>query len=329
MRQNASANTLEDLLRFIEQAKLSGTRKRDMVSAVKRICEMAGATPAGVPLEAPLLRGLLSKIRPAAHGISAKSYSNLRSLLTAALELAGAFDRLGRGEARRQPAWGPLLQAMGDDKRLTNGIAAFANWCTLQNISPQAVGDAAVERFLTWLEGRTLYPKPRDLVRRVPNVWNEASAKVPSWPEAKLTPLSFKIPSKHLKWEDLSASFQQDAEAYLTLRANPDLFDDRPYAPRRPLAATTLRQQREHLRLAASILAENEFTEVTSLEELVQPQSFKAIPTALPQPSERRAECLRKCAGHNSNSGCPISSRRDYRSSPAQEIRGQASTCPF
>ena len=75
----------------------------------------------------------------------------------------------------------------------------------------------AVERFLTWLEAKTLYPKPRDLVRRVPNVWNEASAKFTSWPATKLTTLSFRAPSKHLKWSDLSPSFRQDADAYLTL----------------------------------------------------------------------------------------------------------------
>ena len=62
------------------------------------------------------------------------------------------------------------------------------------------------------------------------------------------------------------------------MRANPDLFDERPNAPRRPLAATTLRQQREHLRLAASVLAKNgEAGEIASLADLVQPESFKTI----------------------------------------------------
>ena len=172
--------------------------------------------------------------------------------------------------------WGPLLEAIADDKRLSNGLAAFANWCTAQGISPTEVDDGAVERFLTWLEAKTLYPKPRDLVRRVPNVWNEASAKFTSWPATKLTTLSFRAPSKHLKWSDLSPSFRQDADAYLTLRANPDLFDERPEAPKRPLAATTLRQQSEHLRLAASILVQNG-EEIASLADLVRPERFKTI----------------------------------------------------
>ena len=276
MRQTDRVETLQDVLRLLEEAELNATRRRDMTSAVKRICEMAGSTPVSVSVEAPHLRGLLSKIRPAAHGISAKSYSNLKSLLAAALQLAGVIDPMGRGGARHHPIWGPLLQAVADDKRLSNGLAAFANWCAAQGISPNQVNDTAVQRFLIWLEAKTLYPKPRDLVRRVPNVWNEASLRITSWPTIKLTTLSFRPPSKRLKWSDLSPSLRRDAEAYLAMRAEPDLFDERPNAPRRPLAATTLRQQREHLRLAASILIQSG-EEIASLADLIRPEQFKAV----------------------------------------------------
>ena len=61
MHQSGRITTLEDVLRFLDRASLGATRKRDMVSAIKRICEMATTTPAGVPVEAPLLRGLLSQ----------------------------------------------------------------------------------------------------------------------------------------------------------------------------------------------------------------------------------------------------------------------------
>ena len=225
--------------------RLTGTRRRDMVSAVNRLCEMAGTTPASVRAEPSVLKDLLSRIRPAAHGVSAKSFSNLKSLLAAALQLAGVIDPLGRGSARRHPEWGPLFEAVADDQRLSNGLATFANWCAGQGISPSEVDDTVVQRFLVWLEARTLHPKPRDLVRGVPKLWNEANTKFNSWPTTKLTVISFKAPPKHLKWSDLSQSFQQDADAYLALRANPDLFDERPEAPKRPLSATTLRQQRD------------------------------------------------------------------------------------
>src|SRR5262245_39804840 len=101
MNENRTVDTLADVLGLIDQAGVTGTRRRDMISAIKRICEMAGTTPASVRAEPPVLKDMLSRIRPAAHGVSAKSYSNLRSLLAAALQLAGVIDPSGRGTARR------------------------------------------------------------------------------------------------------------------------------------------------------------------------------------------------------------------------------------
>jgi hypothetical protein len=274
--ENKAVKTIADVLSLVDQSGLTGTRRRDMISAVKRICEMFETTPASVPAQPPHLRELVFRIRPAAHGVTAKSYSNLRSLFAAALQLAGVIDPLGRGGARRHPEWRPLLEAIADDKRLSNGHATFANWCGSQHVSPGEVNDTTVQRFLAWIEARTLQPKPRDLVRRVPKLWNEASTKFDCWPTTQLTPLSFKVPSRHLNWSDLSPSFQQDAGAYLALRANPDLFDERPEAPKRPLAATTLRQQREHLRLAASILMQDGEA-IAALADLVKPDRFKTV----------------------------------------------------
>jgi integrase len=275
VNESKTVGTLADVLDLVDQAG-SGTRRRDMVSAVKRLCEMAGNAPATVRAEPPVLKDMLSRIRPAADGVSARSYSNLKSLLGAALELAGVIDPSGRGSARRHPEWGPLLEAVADDQRLSNGLAAFANWCAGQGISPGEVDDPLVQRFLTWLEVKTIQPKPRDLVRRIPNLWNEASTKFNSWPATTLITLSFKAPPKHLKWSDLSLSLRQDADTYLARRANPDLFDERPEAPKHPLAASTLRQQREHLRVAASILVQNGEL-VESLADLVTRERFKRI----------------------------------------------------
>ena len=196
---------------------------------------MAGVAPATVPAEAPALRAMLAKIRPAAHGVSPKTWANLLSRFRAALRLADVIDPVWQGSAMQHPAWAPLVQAIAEDKRLSCGLAAFFNWCASQAIAPEEVDDAVVQQFHRWLENRTLCPKPRDVVRRVPNLWNEASEKIEIWPKIKLTTLSFKSPPKRLQWSDLSESFRRDAQAYLAMRAKPDLFDERPNAPRRPL----------------------------------------------------------------------------------------------
>ncbi len=173
--------TLAEVLEIIEDSELTATRRRDLASAIRRICTMTGANPAAVKIDAAALRQRLADIRPAAHRLTGKSWANLRSAFTAGLALAGVIDALPRGAARADPNWAALTRRL-TDPRLANGLAAFCNWCAQNKVVPEAVDDEAVERFHLWLEARTLYPRPRDLVRRTPLLWNEAQERVPGWP---------------------------------------------------------------------------------------------------------------------------------------------------
>jgi hypothetical protein len=276
---NKSARTLEDVLESVQQGGLLGLRRRDMASAVKRICEMGGVAPAAVAAETRVLRAMLAKILPAAHGVSPKTWANLLSQFRGALRHAGVIDPVEVGSAVQKPEWAPLVHAVAGDKRLTHRLITFFNWCASRTIAPGTVDDAVVTRFLAWLENRTLCPKPRDVVRRTPILWNEAAGTIDVWPKSKLTTLSFRPPPKRVQWCDLPESFRQDAEAYLAMRGNPDVFDERPKVPKKVLAPSTLHQQSEHIRLAASVLIEGGIPkeEIKSLADLVEPERYKEV----------------------------------------------------
>ena len=270
--------TLDDVRRLAESADPANLKRQNGRSATERICAMAGVAPAQALAEAPSIRAMLAKIRPAAHGMTLKTWANLLSRFRRELRFADVIDSGYQGYAARHPAWAPLVQALTGDKRLSYGLALFHNWCAARDIPPEDV-EAAFEEFPSWLDKRTLCPKPRDVVHRVPQLWNEASEKIDAWPKIKLPLVSFKAPPKRLQWCDLPASSRADAEAYLAMRANPDPFDERPNAPVRALAASTLQQQKAHLRLAASVLVESGMpvAEVTSLAVLVHPERFKTV----------------------------------------------------
>ena len=268
--------TLEEVHQLVESAP---GRWRNGRSATERICAMAGAAPAQIPAEAPSIRAMLAKIHPAAHGMTPKTWANLQSRFRQELRLADVIDPNFQGCAARHPAWAPLVQAIADDKRLLHGMAFFTNWCAVQDTPPEGATAAFVE-FPSWLDQRTLCPKPRDVLRRVPPLWNEASKRIDVWPKIELPLVSFRAPPKRLQMSDLPASFKADAEAYLAMRANPDPFDERPTAPKRPLAESTLRQQKEHLHLAGSVLVESGIVAVEnikSLADLVEPERFKTV----------------------------------------------------
>ena len=271
--------TLADVLAALEASELPPTRQRDLTSAVKRVSAMIGATPAQIAADPTSLRAKLVAIRPAAHNLSGKTWSNLRTSFAAALELSGIIDRPRRSTALRDPAWGVLLGLVARDTRRANGIAAFANWCVLTGLAPDQVDDEAVQRFATWVETRTLHLKPRNVVRAAPLIWAELQHTIPGWPQQKLARVSFRGPLRRVAWVEMPASFVQDAEAYLALRKDPDVFDERPWMPRKPLAPNTVRLHRELIQSAFSALTEAGIAvaEIRSLADLVSVENFKFI----------------------------------------------------
>ena len=177
--------TLEEVRRLVESADPPCLQRRNGRSASERICAMAGVALAQVPAEAPSIRAMLAKVRPAAHGMTSKTWANLRSRFRQELRLADVIDPNWQGCAARHPVWAPLVQAIAEDKRLSSGLAFFNNWCAARDIRPEEA-KAAFDEFPSWLEQRTLCSKPRDVVRRVPQLWNEASEKIDVWPKIEL-----------------------------------------------------------------------------------------------------------------------------------------------
>lgn len=273
--QRNSPADLAHVIRTLESLK-DDLKVRDWVSVIRRTCRMAGLAPADVPADPVEIRAMLIRIRPTEFGLKEKTWSTMRCALATALHAAGIIDRLPRGQASHHAEWSRLMQALSGDKRMSSGLAAFVNYWCLRKIDPASVRDTTVQEFLVWLLTRTLYPKPRDVARWAPKLWNEAARKVAGWPRVELAKLSFRAPSKRRQWHDLPSSYRCDVDAYLAARAEPDPFDERAFAPRRPLAPTTLRLQREHLRLAASVLAAAG-TPPTRLADVVEREAFKRV----------------------------------------------------
>jgi hypothetical protein len=146
--------TLAGVLAVLEQSGVTGTRRRDMVSAIKRICEMAGTLPASVTTQPSRLRELLSGIRPAAHGVTAKSYSNLRSLLGAALQLAGVIDPPRPGDRQTPPQMEALLEAIAGDQRLSNGLPPSQTGKTRSHLTKRATQSFS-DSWLGWRPGHS------------------------------------------------------------------------------------------------------------------------------------------------------------------------------
>src|SRR5437667_11888295 len=88
-KKQKSPDTLEGIRELADAASPSGRRPWIGRSAAQRICSMVGVGPGSVPAEAATIRPLLRKVRPAAHGMSRKTWANLLSRFRMELRLAG------------------------------------------------------------------------------------------------------------------------------------------------------------------------------------------------------------------------------------------------
>src|SRR5687767_854958 len=93
--QSKPTDTVAEVLAAIENAGLATVPRRDTVSAVSRVAELLGQAPAKITVDIPDLRNKLRSVLPSAHGISRKTFGNIRGLFGSALVLAGFAEPLG------------------------------------------------------------------------------------------------------------------------------------------------------------------------------------------------------------------------------------------
>jgi hypothetical protein len=238
--------TLADLLIDLEQdSSLSADRRRDLKSAVRRICELLGRDPASLPAAIAALRSAVNDLTPGGAGVSAKTLQNLRSNFLAALRHSAA----GSTKVGLTPAWQALYDRL-PDKRSRDGLSRFLRFCSARGLEPEAVDDAVIEAFVAWLGNATLVRKPRELHRRSCRLWNAAVDSVPGWPAQRLAVPDYRQPRRTVPLSDLPISFRQDVERYLGWLTDPDPFDDE--RPRTALKPRTVKLRRDLIGLAVS-----------------------------------------------------------------------------
>ena len=201
---------------------------RDITSAVKRICDVAGA-------DRGARRGS-SLAGDTRQSPSCRAWVHLENLGQSAQPVPYSFAACGRHRSglagRHEPSGTGLLWSM----LLPGTRGCLAAWpLSLTGAPPRAFplrgrrrGSPAIPSLA---REQDALPQAARWCVAFPHLWNEASERKASgrrsgWPPSP----SSRLPSKSNG--ELSESFRGDAKAYLAMRADPDLFDERPNAPR-------------------------------------------------------------------------------------------------
>ena len=220
-----------------------------------------------------MLRQTLDALVAAEAKVSRKRWANLRSDLSAAITASGLIEMLKTADVELDEAWRGLLH--GRDEAIANGLSRFSRWATLRRIRPADVNNGVLERFFAELEATSLVRNLRGLRRSVAMNWNRL-ARASAGLELVEVP-DHRPPSGRVVWDDLPGSFRKEVDRYLAWCRVPDPLDDRARA--RALAPETVRLRRDHIHLAvsAAYAAGAKIKKLTSLAQLVEPDTYKKL----------------------------------------------------
>ena len=173
--------TLADVTEYVKQdLTLSPARRRDLVSAVLRICELVGVDPQVTPATLPCMRPLIKKVLPARHDIRPKTWANLRANFRAAV-----VAPLPRQPREPNTEWDSLLGAI-PDPRMRDRLSGLRRYCQKEGISPTKLTDAIVRDYEDYLEKTSLGSDLHSCVRFACTTWNVAAGTIPGWPQLRL-----------------------------------------------------------------------------------------------------------------------------------------------
>lgn len=262
----------EVMTRLGQDPDLAPARRRDLVSALRRISELTGVDPRSTPASMRFMRPLINKIRPARHDLSPKTWSTVRANFRAAI-----VNPAPRRRRQFGPEWAELRRLLLDEG-MREGLSRFIGFCHDHGIPPSAVSDAIFDRFLEKLENDANLPQPHDCHRHSALLWNKAAATIPGWPQVPITLPDYRRPRRSLPISCYPCSLQEDLAAYLKfLGCGTERFDRGPRQPR--LAETTIRLRKAQIVLALAALVEagREPASITSLACLVEPDAFETV----------------------------------------------------
>jgi hypothetical protein len=272
----AAPATLASVLAALERPSgLSGTRLRDLKSAVKRVAILLGNEPAAIALDLGAISAGLAAVNPVAAGLTPKRFANIRSDFLAAVKASGVSSVKVEAKSPLSPDWVDLFQRLSG-RRAHIGLSRFARYASGQGIAPKEVNDEVIGGFIAAVRAGSLHGKPDKLHRQVSLIWNEAAEGL-ELGLRRVTEPSFRGPPKRIDWALLSDAFKKDVADYLSWCAVSDPFAAETRS--RAMAPRTLRLRRDQIHAAVTALVESgtKPAVIRSLADLTSPDSLKSI----------------------------------------------------
>ena len=274
---SAAELTLADVDRAIRaNTELSEMRKRDLLSAPRRVGKIANRELKDIRLDPQQLRHLLAPGRPGTEHLSRKGLQNLRSDLTAAIALSGLRPLLRTARATIDVAW-VACRALVADKGHRAALYRFSAFCSARGIPPEEVDDGVIAAYAAALKNESLVRHPDKTLKVAVWGWNKACATIEGFPGTAVSGFRVGREPKRVSLTAFPETFRKDIDRYLDFCSVSDPFDDD--ARGKALAPSTVHLRRSQIHTALDVAVGQGIApeSLTSLAELVSPGVVKTI----------------------------------------------------
>lgn len=261
-------STLHDVRKhLVIRTDLTPQRRRNLLSAINKLCQILDRADHQIPTAMNLLRPLLDNASPGAFLVNPRHWGNIRSSVFAGIKLSGlGVDFLAK-DMPINDSWQPIIDRMGHDQQKCF-MRRFARFCGSGQIGPAEVDDQVMPQYEAYLN-ETLSRSPRRSLDDLVRTWN---GMVTANPDLQLVQLTRPARSRTycLPWADLPDSLFADVIAYKAtiLAANPLVGDGR----KKVRTSTANAYERMVRRMATAAIANGAAAEdVSTLAKLVSP----------------------------------------------------------
>jgi integrase len=235
-----------DLIGMLEEnSSLKSTRRRDMISGLRRVAKALGLPPQDVYCHGRWLQPRLSKISPARLGISQKAWQNAVSDARAAMVHAGIverrFNRITDLTQEWHNLWTQVLAT--ESKSLQPALCRFVHFLNNHGVSPDQVCEEHALAYHKALVCNEISKSPEVAHRAAVNGWNLAADLIQAWPRIRLT---LECRQKIIKLPDsqFPQGFIGEVDQLMARLSTPDpLAEDGPTRALRPVSIAQYRRQ--------------------------------------------------------------------------------------
>lgn len=265
-----------DAIRLIEaDADMPQLTKTHWMTSIRRIAKWLDAPLQLVPARWTSVRIKVDALHAAQLSVTAKTLTNHKSNLRAALRWMLDGGRAPARGAALSEAWADLSARLTKyDRARLWGLMRF---CSAREIAPGSVGEGELSAYLAYRRATTRLSADAAARRMIARAWNTAGDTIEGWPAQRLLEPAIARSSSGPEWDEFPAGLRADIECYLGSLRKPRRL---PGGRRsRPNKASTTRLVRNKLTAAVRMAVRHgvALETIANLNDLLSPSVTEVI----------------------------------------------------